>query len=263
MQEYQEKKDYKTLIFDLDGTLAVSKSPISKKMASLLSEASKTLNIVIITGGKYKQIVEQVLNMLTLEADLKKIYILPTSGAQMYSYSVEENRWKLVYSETFNQEQEERILNSLKSALEKTSFTILPEDLLGEQIEVRGHSQITFSALGQEQLPEIKEKWDPNQEKRKEIVKYLSDLTEEFDIKIGGTTSIDITLKGIDKEFGIKHFFKETNLNIQESLFVGDMIFPGGNDWAATKTDIDIYKTKNPKDTAILVRNILNNKIIK
>ena len=40
---------------------------------------------------------------------------------------------------------------------------------------------------------------------------HLTDnpLENGFDINIGGTTSIDITLKGIDKEYGINEFYKK------------------------------------------------------
>ena len=249
-------KKYKTLIFDMDGTLAVTKSPLSLEMADLFSRASKIKNMVIITGGLLSQIKTQCIDMLTEKADLSNIYILPTSGGEMRSYNLKTKQWGLIYDNKLSTNQKERIIDSLKNALEKASFKIKPEELRGEQIEDRG-SQVSLSLLGQKQLPEIKVSYDPDQRKRVELIGYMSELTQEFDVNIGGSTTIDITLKGIDKEYGINSFFKETGFEKSEALFIGDKIMPGGNDWPAIKTGIDTYQTHNPENTALIINEVL------
>jgi len=249
-------KPYKTLIFDLDGTLSVSKSALSPEMAEVFSKASQTLNLAIITGGMFYQIQEQVIDRLTREAHLGNISILPTSGSEMRMYNTEKKEWEEVYSEKLSDNQKNRITKSLENALEQSSVEIAQDELAGDQIEDR-ESQITFSALGQNQTPELKAAWDPDEKKRREMMEYMTDLEDEFDVKLGGSTSIDITLKGIDKEFGINQFFKYTGLDIDNALFVGDKIIPGGNDWAATKTGIDTQSTEGPDQTMhIIVDNL-------
>src|SRR3989344_2316923 len=49
---------------------------------------------------------------------------------------------------------------------------------------------------------EIKKRYDPNEKKRKIWVRFLKGHIDEskYEIKIGGTTSIDVTRKGLDKE---------------------------------------------------------------
>lgn len=254
-------KNYKTIIFDMDGTLSVTKSPLSPHMAELFSRTSNKINMVIITGGLFKQIKSQCIDLLNEHANLENIYILPTSGGEMYSFNSEIKEWELIYSNKLSDTQKEKIIFSFKTALSKVSFKIKPEEIKGDQIEDR-ESQITMSAIGQYQLPELKYKWDPDQIKRKEIVSYMQDLSDEFDINIGGTTSIDITLKGIDKSYGINRFFEETGLNKDKTLFIGDKIMPGGNDWPAIKTGVDIYQTHDPENTAQIIDYIitLNNK---
>ena len=249
-------KKYDTLIFDLDGTLAVSKSPISIEIGELLADVTKSMNVVIITGGNFDQIKKQVINRLGKNAFFENFYVLPTSGSSMVEYNVQTKSWDYVYQHDLTSEQKERLIQRLESSLAKVSFSITPEQLEGKQIEDRG-SQLTFSALGQNQKPEIKELWDTNQEKRKEIVSHMRDLQNEFDINIGGTTSIDITLKGIDKEYGINEFYKKTSLNISHGLFVGDKIFPGGNDYPATKTGIDYKETSGPEETMKIIKEVL------
>lgn len=249
-------KKYDTLIFDLDGTLAVSKSALTHEMGQLLADATNKVNIVIITGGKFDQIKKQVIDCLGVNAQMKNFYVLPTSGSSMVEYNTETQSWDYVYKHELTKNQKEILIQRLNEVLKKVSFSISLQELNGEQIEDRG-SQLTFSALGQSQKPKIKELWDPLQLKRKEIVSYMEDLQNEFDINIGGTTSIDITLKGIDKEYGIKEFYKKTPFNIENGLFVGDKIFPGGNDYPATKTGIDYSKTSGPEETMEIIKRHL------
>jgi len=251
-------KHYKTLIFDLDGTLSISKAPLSSEMAEIFSKASQICNLAVITGGMFNQIEKQVIGHLTSDAVLSNIFILPTSGSEMRLYNSESKEWEVVYSEKLSDEQTTRIIAALKNALEKSSFKIGEDEILGEQIEDR-ESQITFSALGQKQNPESKAAWDPDGVKRREMMGNLTDLEDEFDVKFGGSTSIDITLKGIDKEFGVNEFLKQTGFDIRDSLFVGDKIIPCGNDWAATKTGIDTRSTTGPDETMhIIVDNLKN-----
>jgi HAD superfamily hydrolase (TIGR01484 family) len=249
-------KKYDTLIFDLDGTLAVSKQPLDDQTATLLSETTHQLNVVIITGGHFDQIKLQVINQLNSSTNLENFYILPTSGSSMRKYNTQKNFWDIVYDNQLTKDQKKRIILSLENALERASFTIDPNIIIGEQIEDR-NSQITLSALGQKQLPKVKALWDPAKEKRRELITYMSDLKDEFDIRFGGGTSIDITLKGIDKEYGIRQFYKHTHFKIENGLFVGDQIVPGGNDFAATKTGIDTRKTTGPGKTIEIINSVL------
>jgi hypothetical protein len=41
-------------------------------------------------------------------------------------------------------------------------------------------------------------------------------------------------------------------------LFVGDRIFPGGNDYEALKTGIEYAKVDGPEDTKRLIRYLLS-----
>ncbi len=249
-------KKYTHIIFDLDGTLAVSKSALDSKMAELLSDASHTLGLAIITGGMLSQIQIQCLDQLTENAQLQNMYVLPTSGSQMYVFNPDGQTWESLYNKAFTQDQKDRVMIALHRALGQASFTIDQASLRGEQIEDRG-SQITFSALGQKQFPEVKVLWDPDHVKRLELLEYLEDLQDEFDVKMGGSTSIDITLKGVDKEFGIHQFYKHTDFDIHDGLFVGDQIVPGGNDWAATQTGIETRSTSGPEETMSIIKEVL------
>ena len=101
----------------------------------------------------------------------------------------------------FYPEQKEKIISSLKKAIEQSGLKA--EKVWGEVIEDRG-SQITFSALGQEAPLEEKVKWDPDFTKRKKMKAILDTLIPEFSVRLGGSTSIDVTKPGIDKAYGIR-----------------------------------------------------------
>ena len=249
-------KKYDTMIFDLDDTLAETKSPLSEEMGQLVTELSQKINVVIITGGKFEQIKKQVIEHLAVGANLNNFYVLPTSGSSMVHYAPEKNEWEFVYRHNLNDKQKERIILRIKESLKQCSFTIRPEEIYDEQFEDRD-SQLSFSALGQYQDTKIKKRWDPDQEKRKEMVSHLEDLSDEFDVNIGGSTTLDVTLKGINKEYGIREFYKRVSFKIENGLFIGDKIFPGGNDYPAVKTGIDYRKTTGPEQTKEIIKEIL------
>ena len=65
------------IIFDLDGTLAKSKSPIDKEMADLLSSLLEVAQVAVISGGNWSQFEKQVLNHLPKKHFLKNYLFFP------------------------------------------------------------------------------------------------------------------------------------------------------------------------------------------
>ncbi|HLW31585.1 MAG TPA: HAD-IIB family hydrolase [Aequorivita sp.] len=241
----------KLVIFDLDGTLAKSKSPIDKEMAELLRNLLEVQLVSIISGGDWPQFEKQVLQHLPKTTILKKLTILPTCGTKFYHYK---NKWEELYEENFTEAEKKKILDSLHSAIKAANLNI--EKTWGEQIEDRG-SQITFSALGQEAPLEAKKGWDPDFEKRKKIVDRLKKPLQEFSIGMGGTTSIDIVKPGIDKAYGIMKLKEILKIEIPEMLFIGDALFKGGNDFPARKTGMDCIQVRDPEETKRIIETVI------
>ena len=186
------------IVFDLDGTIAVSKAPLDAEMATLLGGLLAVVKVAIISGGNWPQFQNQVLSHLPQDALLKQLSILPTCGTKFYRY---DSSWELLYSEDFTVKEKQKIVGSLGQTIAASGLKT--QRTWGEQTEDRG-SQITFSALGQEAPIEAKEKWDPDFSKRKQMKVLLDKLIPEFSVRLGGTTSIDITKPGIDKAYGIR-----------------------------------------------------------
>jgi len=217
----------KLIVFDLDGTLAKSKSSLDGEMSVLLHDLLGVANVAVISGGDWPQFQKQLLSNLPHDERLLKLSLLPTCGTKFFQYA---GSWTKLYSEDFTTDEKEKIVRSLNQALAVTGFK--PERVWGEVIEDRG-SQITFSALGQEAPIEEKTKWDPDFAKRKKLKALLDDLIPEVSVRLGGMTSVDVTQPGIDKGYGIRKLRDVLGISIQEMIFVGDALFPGGNDYPA------------------------------
>ena len=153
--------------------------------------------------------------------------LLPTCGTRFYRYRTD---WELLYAEDFTATQRQKILDALRQAIDQVGGK--PTKTWGEVIEDRS-SQITFSALGQRAPLEEKKKWDPDFTKRKKLIAALQPLIPEFSVHLGGATSVDITQHGIDKGYGIRKLHDVLGVEIHDMLFIGDAVFPGGNDYPA------------------------------
>ena len=242
----------KLVAFDLDGTLAESKQPLQEPMGEALADLLGVANVAVISGGDWPQFQKQVASRLPERADLTKLWLMPTTGTKLYRY--EDGEWHAIYAELFDDAEKKKILESFDAALEATGFK--PEKTWGERIEDRG-SQITFSALGQEAPLEAKEKWDPDFAKRKVIQADLRKRLPELSINMGGATSIDITQKGVDKAYGLKKLRDASGIALDKMMFIGDAIFPGGNDYPAKELGLDTVRVKDPEGTLAAIAGIV------
>ena len=60
----------------------------------------------------------------------------------------------------------------------------------------------------------------------------LDKLIPEFSVRLGGSTSVDVTKHGIDKAYGIRKLRDVLGIPIPQMIFIGDAVFPGGNDYS-------------------------------
>ncbi|VVT19953.1 conserved hypothetical protein [Sphingomonas sp. EC-HK361] len=238
----------KLVAFDLDGTLALSKQAIQAPMANALADLLEVAHVAVISGGDWPQFDKQVASQLPERADRSKLWLMPTTGTKLYTF--QRGKWSPVYAELFDDATKAKILKAFDESLEATGFK--PEQTWGERIEDRG-SQITFSALGQQAPLEEKEHWDPKFEKRKVIQADLRQRLPGLSINMGGATSIDITREGVDKAYGLKRLRDESGIALDDMMFVGDAIFPGGNDYPAKELGLDTVRVRDVEDTLTMI----------
>ena len=254
----------KLIVFDIDGTLTPSKAPADNEMIQLMLRLLDEKSVAIIGGGKYSlfkmQLIEQLPNG---DKRLEKLYLFPTNSTAFYRFN--NNSWHEVYSHELSEDEKEKIKNAFEETFRKVDYHH-PEKTYGPIIEDRS-TQITFSALGQDVVAmsgekigvQLKEDWNKKYDKlRQEMREILQKLLPEFEVRAGGLTSIDITRKGIDKAYGVRQIAEHLSVKIEDMLFVGDAIFPGGNDYAALETGIDYVKVKDPNETKELIRTLIS-----
>jgi phosphomannomutase len=241
----------KLIVFDLDGTIAESKSSLDDEMSALLRNLLSILKVSVISGGDWPQFQKQLLSNLPDGANLKNLSLLPTCGTKFYRYN---SGWEQLYSENFADEEKEKVINSMEKAIRLSDFGV--EVIFGELIEDRG-SQITFSALGQQAPLDEKKKWDPDFAKRRQMKALLDNLIPEFSVRLGGTTSIDVTRQGIDKGYGIGKLRDILGVAISEMIFVGDALFPGGNDYPAKQAGAVSIQVRDPNETKRVIEAIV------
>jgi len=236
------------VIFDLDGTLAKSKAPLGVAMGKLLGRLMTVARVAIISGGTWTQFQKQLLPFLPTDDRLKQLSMLPTTGTRFMQY---DGQWRQLYAEDFTAAEKNKIVGSLDKAFDQSGFQ--PKKHWGELIEDRG-SQITLSALGQAAPLDEKKTWDPDFAKRKKIKAILDPMLPDFSVTLGGATSIDITRPGVDKAYGIHKLKQELDIPIARMMFVGDALFPGGNDHPARSTGVDCIEVRDPQETERVIR---------
>jgi len=247
-------KGKRLIIFDLDGTLTESKSGIDGEMSDLLTKLLTEKEVAVISGGAYEQFERQLLERISCPKEsLRRLYLFPTCSTSFYRYTT---GWAKVYEEALLPEEKNKIFQAFEKALTEASFR-LPEKTYGKPIEDR-KTQVTYSALGQKAPTEEKRAWDPDNKKRQELKQSLEKYIPEFEIRLGGTTSIDVTRKGIDKAYGISQIGKYLCITRGEMLFIGDALFEGGNDYAVKKTGVECIATTGPECTKGIIRSMLS-----
>ena len=250
----------KCIAFDLDGTLAPSKSHFHERMVHQFNNLLEHYDVCVISGGKYELFQRQFLSQITTEPHLlKRLHLMPTSGTRYYTY--EDGQFKLQYAEDFKPAEKKKIIKALDEALDESGHRA--KKTYGPTIEDR-ESQITLSILGQEIVAElgddgvrIKEEWDTDGTKKMAIRDIADKKLPDFNVRAAGATSIDVTKPGIDKAYGMNKLMAQTGFKKEEILFMGDKIEPGGNDYAVYEMGVDCIAVRNWEDTAYAVEGIV------
>lgn len=250
----------KVLCFDVDQTLNVAKTPITEQMAKTLIECTKDYVLAPISGQKYEQFIIQIIEPMQAAGatpeQLSKVHLFVTQGTRYYRYDAKKEDWELVYQYDLTDEQIEKMTNAMEQAVKELGYWVELEDKDDVIVENR-ISQVTYSALGQKASPEAKYPWDPDHKKRNAIAKRAKELAPEFEYEVAGTTSINITLPGTNKKFGMTHLMEELKVSMDEVLYFGDMTQPGGNDYPVVEMGFDTLTVRDWEETDNILRGIL------
>jgi HAD superfamily hydrolase (TIGR01484 family) len=238
--------------FDLDDTLAPSKSSLDPRMSDLLVRLLEVAEVCVISGGRFQQFREQLLSGLSGSARLDRLHLMPTCGTRYYRW--DGARWGLRYAENLSSAQRAEALAVLEE--EASRLGLWEPHTWGPVLEDRG-SQITFSALGQAAPVEEKAAWDPAGTRRNSLRAAVQSRLPELEVRAGGSTSIDITRRGVDKAYGMAKLAAVTGIPFTDMLFVGDRLDPDGNDYPVIALGIPTRPVIGPAETASCVEELL------
>jgi HAD superfamily hydrolase (TIGR01484 family) len=245
----------KVIAFDLDETLTETRTPLSDEMSELLGGLLATYQVCVISGGSFDQFKVQLLANLKVSPELlANLHLMPTCGTRYYTYQTSQNDWQQRYAEDFSETEKATIIAALNEGVDQVGYRI--KDPQGPLIEDRG-SQITYSALGQDAQPAAKKAWDPTGEKKRKIRDIVAAKLPQFEVRAGGTTSIDVTKQGIDKAYGMKKLIEHLGISKEDILFIGDRIWEGGNDYPVKLMGIDVVAVGGYEHTPWVIRGIL------
>ena len=242
------------IAFDLDDTLAPSKSPAEPRMLAALARLLERTSVAVISGGNFEQFETQLVSRLegVDEAALERLHLLPTCGTR-YERRLG-GRWTTVYREDLSPEERQGALAALREEAERLG--LWEAEPWGDILEDRG-SQVTFSALGQRAPVAVKRDWDPDGSRKSALRAAVAERLPELEVRSGGSTSVDITRRGIDKAYGMRKLAEHTGILLTEMLFVGDRLDPDGNDYPVKAIGVTCRAVTDWEDTAAFLEELL------
>jgi HAD superfamily hydrolase (TIGR01484 family) len=244
--------DLTAVAFDLDDTLAASKSPMDPAMSAALARLLERTSVCIISGGRFEQFEAQALSTFSAsEEAMSRLHLMPTCGTRYYLW--QRGEWVMQYAEDLSDDEKARTIATLEAGARELG--LWHPGAWGDIIEDRG-SQITFSALGQQAPVEAKMAWDPDGTKKRALGAYASERLTDLEVRGGGSTSIDVTRKGIDKAFGIRRFLDTLSIGVDNLLFVGDRLDEHGNDRPVFELGVPSVAVHGWRDTLDVVTRV-------
>ncbi len=235
--------------FDLDNTLTRSKSHIAPEHIPILRKLAERADIIVVSGHGEKDIRAH----LTQELQ-GQYHILGQNG----NYA-ETKDGKLLWNNSLLQHQKDAIHHFVAKARQHLGLTVKDEDDLVEDRD----SQIAYSLIGHHEDKDKKEAFDPDHKKRHTLLADLKEeverLATEFSIEIrsGGTTVLDMFHLGKNKGYNVAEYINAMHWKKEECLYIGDALFPGGNDHTVVGV-IPTHAVKDYHETYAYLTQVLN-----
>ncbi len=162
--------------------------------------------------------------------------------------------WKKIYSEDFTTEEKEKIIGSLKKAIGARASR---SKRSGESRSKTGEARSLFPHWVSRPLWKKKKNGTLISPSGRRSKRSSTILIPEFSVRTGGATSIDVTKPGIDKAYGIRKLRDILGISIEEMIFIGDALFPGGNDYPAEEAGVVSIPVRDPDETKRVIETII------
>jgi len=243
----------KAIMLDLDDTLAPSFESPTPQMIERLMQILDRIPVAIITGRDFPWMARDFLPTIVRSPHAKRFYVLPEGSAQCFQWSGTE--WHEMYGQSLPDDERQTINKAiLESVAETGLLKALP--IFGEQF-VQKKAMVAFATLGMQVPNDLKYSWDPGNARRAALCEAIARKLPDYDVVMGGATSIDVTKKGVNKAYGVKWLAEKLGVATSDMLYVGDALYPGGNDAVVIPTGIQTRETSGPDETLTIIDEIL------
>ncbi len=241
-------RKYKHVFFDMDNTVTPSRSAVEDDMREILVKLGEQADVAIVSGGSEAQIWRQMTDYFK-----DKISFMAQNGNNAFSHEVGKYLWK----RTLSSEEKKEILDHIGKIKSRYGGLIasFQKETDEKLIEDRG-CQISFSFVGHNAPLADKVKFDPKGETRLNILKEIPLVSETVQVKLGGTTCFDYNQFGKNKGYNIVEWLKYFGWKPEDVLYVGDALFPGGNDDTVLGV-CDTLQVSGPAETFTAIEKII------
>lgn len=115
-----------------------------------------------------------------------------------------------------------------------------------------------MNCLGNDATNEERTNWDPTREKRENIKKDISkSLGDRYEIYITGRNTIDLVPRGMNKADNILRLLELNSEPLENTIYIGDELYPDGNDYPILSLDIEVHSVEDPSQTEEILRGYL------
>ncbi len=242
----------RAIIFDMDDTLADSFVPPSDTILDKLLRLSQKIPIAIMSGAAYARMERDILSRIPKEPTDAHWYVFSDSAAQCHAW--EHHEWREKYNFPLTDSERMKISTTLKDAVRESK--IFSENSDTSRILERDTS-VAFTALPDGASQAEKRAWDPTSEKRQKMITIVKTKLPEYEVLIGGKTTVDVTRLGMTKAHGVEWLAKELRVHPSDMRFIGDGFYEGGNDAVVIPTGIQTRQISSPSETEEVIDALL------
>ena len=243
----------RAVLFDVDDTLAESFKPPAPEMVERLIALLSHVPVALVSAAGFPRIERDFLGTISASPDAGRFYVLSNSTTECFAYR--EDQWKLLYRISFKKEGRAEIVRAMEGIATETGIALDPAH---PPRIIEQESKVAYAALGLDASAEEKAAWDPDTSKRILLQNALKQHFPDFEVRIGGKTTVDVLPHGMNKAYGVAWLSKELGIPCPEMLFIGDAFYPGGNDEVVVPTGIQTRETSGPDETLRFIDDLLS-----
>ena len=237
------------IIFDLDNTLAEAFHPPEPSMLERLARVIEKLPTAIMSAASFARLEKDVLPNFPANVDFSRLTLFCANAA--HCFRLESGGWHAVYKFGFTPEEHDIIKRALFESVAEAGLDTSAQKYGEQFVDYDGY--IAYTALGLGAPSAERKAWDPDASKRLRLRTILQQKLPQFDVYIGGATSVDVTPKGINKAYGVEQYAKQLNCTPSELLYIGDALYEGGNDAVVVQTGVQTRRVSGPEETARVI----------